>query len=153
MRSIVLTGFMGSGKSTVGRLLAGAFGFEFIDLDEEIVKNAGKPIKDIFAEDSEPAFRKLEHDIAAELAERTYEKGAVISTGGGFMTCDENAALFPKDRFDIILVDRDFDEIYETIKDDAARPVAAARSRDELKALYEQRLPYYKKYATRIMKN
>jgi len=169
MKSIVLTGFMGSGKSTVGKLLAGAFGFDFIDIDEEIEKAAGKPIKDIFAEDGEPAFRQMERDIAAGIAADIVAdiaagiatdvaacrrgKGVVISTGGGFLTNDANAALFPKESFDIIFVDRDFEEMYQAIKDDASRPVAASLSKDELKALYEARLPYYKKYATRIMQN
>ena len=153
MKSIVLTGFMGSGKSTAGKLLAGALGLDFIDLDEEIERKAGKPIRDIFAQDGEAVFRRMEHDTAAELAARSFKKSAVISTGGGFLTNDANAALFPRDSFDIIFVDRDFDEMYETIKDDSSRPVAAAMTRDELRALYEARLPYYRKYATRTMRN
>src|SRR5690606_27041010 len=84
-----LIGFMGTGKSSVGRTLAGYFNFEFIDTDELIVQRAGKPITDIFAQDGEPAFRELERQIVAELAER---KDCVISTGGGLGANAEHLA-------------------------------------------------------------
>ena len=80
IRNLALVGFMGTGKSSVGRALAAHFNFDFIDSDELIVQRAGKPITDIFALDGEPAFRELEQQIVTELAGRT---GCVISTGGG----------------------------------------------------------------------
>ena len=79
--NLVLTGFMGTGKTTVGRLLADLLGYEFVDTDEVIEQRHG-PIETIFRERGEGAFRTIEREVAAELA------GAdrcVISTGGGMM--------------------------------------------------------------------
>src|SRR4051794_41915154 len=76
--NVVLTGFMGTGKTTVGRLLADLLGYEFIDTDELIVAQHG-PIDVIFRVRGEPAFRSLERDVAGALAER---ERLVISTGG-----------------------------------------------------------------------
>jgi len=80
IRNLALIGFMGTGKSSVGRALAYHFRFEFVDTDELIVKRAGKPITDIFEKDGEPAFRQLEREVISELDQRS---GLVISTGGG----------------------------------------------------------------------
>lgn len=82
MRSanIILTGFMGTGKSTVGREIAARTGRPFVDLDDVIVERAGKAIPDIFAQDGEPAFRALEAAVCAEMAAPA---GLVIATGGG----------------------------------------------------------------------
>ena len=78
VRNVVLTGFMGTGKSTVGRLLAERLGYEFVDTDQLIVERYG-PIPEIFATDGEAAFRAYEREVAGELAER---QGLVIATGG-----------------------------------------------------------------------
>lgn len=85
--NVVLTGFMGTGKSTVGRLLAEVLGYEFVDTDDLIVSRHG-PIDQIFATAGEPAFRAIEGEVAAELAQRT---GLVIGTGGGLMVARANA--------------------------------------------------------------
>jgi len=78
--NIVLIGFMGTGKTTVGRQLAERLGLTFIDMDDCIVERAGKPIPAIFADDGEPAFRELERQVAVDLSSR---RGQVIATGGG----------------------------------------------------------------------
>ncbi len=78
--NLVLTGFMGTGKSTVGRAVARRLARPFVDMDAEIAACAGKSISKIFAEDGEPAFRALEAELCAELSER---RGLVIATGGG----------------------------------------------------------------------
>ena len=80
-RNVVLTGFMGTGKTTVGRLLADELGYEFVDTDELIEQRHGS-IADLFATRGEEAFRELERDVAAELARRS---GLVVSTGGRMM--------------------------------------------------------------------
>ncbi|MBK5268268.1 MAG: shikimate kinase [Acidimicrobiia bacterium] len=80
-RNIVLTGFMGTGKSTVGRLLAKLLDREWLDTDRMIESEHG-PIPEIFAKQGEPYFRSLERQVARELAERT---NLVISTGGGMV--------------------------------------------------------------------
>jgi shikimate kinase len=80
-RNIVLTGFMGTGKSTVGRLLAKLLDREWLDTDQMIESEHG-PIPEIFATQGEPFFRSLERQVARQLAGRT---NLVISTGGGMM--------------------------------------------------------------------
>jgi len=85
---VVLTGFMASGKSAVGRALAARLGRRFIDSDHEIVARAGKPITQIFAEDGEAAFRRLEREVIANLA--AAPEPAVIATGGGALVDDVN---------------------------------------------------------------
>lgn len=87
--NIVLTGFMGTGKTTVGRLLAAQLGYDFVDTDELIVSRIGQTIADFFQEKGEAAFRKMEASIAQELAE---QEGLVISTGGRLMLDANNAA-------------------------------------------------------------
>lgn len=86
-RNVVLTGFMGTGKTTVGRLVAERLGADFVDTDDVIVERHG-PIPAIFAEHGEGEFRRLERDVAGELADRT---GVVIATGGRLMVDAVNA--------------------------------------------------------------
>lgn len=87
--NVVLTGFMGTGKTSVGRLLAELLEFEFVDTDEEIVEQHG-PIDVIFRERGEHVFRAFERDVARQLAERDR---LVISTGGRMMLDPDIAAL------------------------------------------------------------
>ena len=87
--NIVLTGFMGTGKSTIGRGLATRLGYKFVDTDAMIVERHGT-IAQIFEKGGEGAFRQLERDTAVELAGRS---GCVISTGGRFMLDEHNASV------------------------------------------------------------
>jgi shikimate kinase / 3-dehydroquinate synthase len=87
--NVVLTGFMGTGKSTVGRLLAAWLGYAFVDTDELIVVRNGRSISDIFRESGEAAFRQMEAAIAQELSGQA---GLVIATGGRLMLDEANAA-------------------------------------------------------------
>ena len=87
--NVVLTGFMGTGKSTVGKLAARALGYAFVDTDHLIEERAGRTIPEIFREEGEAAFREMEHAVAVELSER---EGLVIATGGRLMLDPANAA-------------------------------------------------------------
>ena len=87
---IFLTGFSGSGKSTIGPLLANSLGYEFIDLDQMIEKQAGKTITLIFAENGEEYFRKLEFHALEGVVEQT---NLVISLGGGVLQNDRSYEL------------------------------------------------------------
>jgi shikimate kinase len=91
--NIVLVGFMGTGKSTVGRLLAARLGRPFVDMDEEIERRAGRPIPEIFAREGEPAFRRLERALVRELSARS---GLVIAPGGGIVLDPANVADFAR---------------------------------------------------------
>ena len=90
---ITLTGFMGSGKTTVGRVLADALGCPFMDLDDLIVKKAGKTIPEIFAQDGEPAFRQLEARLLRQTVEKYAENTVVLALGGGAVTTSASATL------------------------------------------------------------
>ena len=90
---ITLTGFMGSGKTTVGKVLADFLGCPFLDLDDLIVKKAGKSIPDIFAQDGEAAFRQLEAQILRKQVEKYAESTVVLALGGGAVTTPASASL------------------------------------------------------------
>ena len=90
---ITLTGFMGSGKTTVGKVLADFLGCPFLDLDDLVVKKAGKSIPDIFAQDGEPAFRELEAKLLRQTVEKYGESAAVLALGGGAILAPASAAL------------------------------------------------------------
>ena len=83
---ITLTGFMGSGKTTVGRIVADALGCPFLDLDEVIVKKAGQSIPDIFAAQGEAGFRCLEKQMLEQTVKKYAESTAVLALGGGSVT-------------------------------------------------------------------
>ncbi len=88
---IALIGFMGAGKTTVGRMLAGRLGYDFVDTDDLIIQRAGAPIADIFRDQGEPAFRRLETDTLQSLAGRTR---TVIAAGGGAPVQGANRPFF-----------------------------------------------------------
>ncbi|MDE0665347.1 MAG: AAA family ATPase [Acidimicrobiaceae bacterium] len=131
-RNLVLTGFMGTGKTTVGRTLAERLGFDFVDTDAVIESQAG-PIHDIFERDGEEAFREMERRAARELAGRA---GLVIATGGRMMLDPECAAcLEPAAR--VVCLSATPETILERIGDAARRPLldvgdAPARVRELL---------------------
>lgn len=147
--SIVLCGFMGCGKSTIGKLLAKELSFSFADTDEMITEQAGCPIAQIFAERGESGFRDMEHEIIRQAAAR---RRCVISTGGGAMTFERNAKLLAQNAL-IIHIRRSFDGCYETVSARQNRPIAGRKSREELLALYESRLAAYEKYAAYTLVN
>ncbi len=93
--NIVLVGFMGTGKSAVGRVLARRTGWRHLDTDAEIERAAGKTIPQIFAEDGEAAFREQETAFLASLAEAQSAE-LILSTGGGTPLRAENAALLKR---------------------------------------------------------
>ncbi|MEJ2210274.1 MAG: bifunctional shikimate kinase/3-dehydroquinate synthase [Anaerolineae bacterium] len=88
--NLVITGFMGTGKTAVGRRVADLLARPFVDMDAEIEARAGKPVPRIFADEGEPAFRRLESVLCRELAAR---QGLVIATGGGALVDAENRAV------------------------------------------------------------
>lgn len=117
MKNIVLTGFMGTGKTTVGRLLAARTGRAFVDTDELIEQRAGKSIAAIFAGDGAHHFRQLEREVAAELAPLG---GLVIGTGGRLMLDPENAAALGSGSL-VICLNAPPQEILQRIATDGAR--------------------------------
>ncbi|MBQ8431711.1 MAG: shikimate dehydrogenase [Clostridia bacterium] len=134
--NLVLTGMPGSGKSTVGRLLAARLGLELFDLDAAIVDRVGKPIPTIFAEEGECGFRAWETRVLKEQA--TQRNGLLIATGGGAVLKDENInALRRNGR--IYFLDRPLQDLLPT----EDRPLAS--SAEAIRARYEER---YQRYCT-----
>jgi shikimate kinase len=137
---IVLVGFMGAGKTTVGRLLAARLGLPFADSDQAIERRAGRPVRQIFAEDGEPAFRALEHQVIAELLDGP---PIVLALGGG-------AAEHPgtRDRLaraQVVYLHVSYEQALRRVGGDRRRPLLA---RPDVAGLYERRLPAYARVAT-----
>ena len=144
---IFLIGLPGSGKSTLGKLLAENLQYRFIDLDQAIEAVAGKTIPEIFSQQGEEKFRELEHE--ALLAQMEVDSKFVMATGGGTPCFRDNMALMRKAGKTIFL-DIPIREIVRRIKqtDRAERPLLGRIHPDELKVTIEtlrtRRLPFYK---------
>lgn len=140
----VVVGPPGAGKTTVGGLLAARWGVPFRDVDEDIVRLAGKPITDIFATDGEPAFRELEAKaVAAALAEHD----GVLALGGGAVLSDQTRAALRGHR--VVFLSVGMPEGVKRTGLSAARPLlAGVNPRATFKALLDARLPLYREVAT-----
>lgn len=145
MNNIYLVGFMGSGKSTVGKILAEKLKMEFIDVDQLIEKEEGMKIADIFEKKGEKYFRNLEKKKIKDL---TKEKNLVISTGGGLGADKENMDLMKKTGL-VVWLDVSLDEILKRCKGDRNRPLLN-QDHEKIKKLYEERKPIYRTAHIRI---
>ena len=137
MTNIVLCGFMGSGKTIVGKELAKIMGCKFVDTDELIEKEQGVAIKAIFATHGEDYFRDLEHDMCKKVAAM---KNCVVSTGGGAMTYQRNVDAIKKGSR-VVFLDASFDVICDRIGDSTTRPLF--RDRQKARELYDLRKDKY----------
>lgn len=145
-KNIVLIGMPGSGKTTVGQLLAEELGLPLADLDLLIEKAAGRSIPEIFAQEGESGFRDWESAVVKENAKR---EGIVIATGGGVILRPENMEALAQTGI-IFFRDRDLEEIMK--EDHSGRPLVGA-DRDRLKILYASRIHLYRKYAQYTISN
>ncbi len=137
---IVLTGFMGTGKSVVGRCLAERLGLSFVDLDNIIEEGAGMAIPEIFASEGESGFRRREREVIASLATR---RDCVIATGGGAVLDPENVRNL-KTGAVIVCLRADPTIILERIGADAHRPLLQGPDRlARIRELLEQRASAY----------
>jgi len=139
---IVLVGFMGAGKTTVGHLLAGRLGLPFIDADTAIEERAGCPVRQIFAERGEPAFRAIEHDTVAGLLAGP---DAVLALGGGAAEHPRTRRLLSGSGADVIYLHVEFAGAVARVGGDDGRPMLA---RPDLAAVYRRRLAAYQAVAT-----
>lgn len=137
MNSVVLCGFMGSGKTVVGKELAKILGVKFVDTDEMIEAEQGVAIKAIFATHGEDYFRDLEHEMCKKVADM---KNCVVSTGGGALTFQRNVDAL-KQGSKIVFLDASFDVICERIGDNTTRPLF--QDKEKAKALYDERKDKY----------
>lgn len=139
--NLALIGFMGTGKSSVGRLVADQLRFEFLDTDELIESRAGKTINEIFAQNGEPSFRALECQLVEELAARTH---TVISTGGGLPVNPANLTSLKQHALVVCLWSSP-EKIFERVREQSHRPLL--HDPDPLariRTLLAVREPFYK---------
>jgi shikimate kinase len=146
--NLVLIGFRGTGKTSVGQLLAERLGLEFIDADDFLEKKTGKSIQRIFEEGGEDLFRQIESEVIAEIAQ---DDEVVIAAGGGAILREENVARL-KQRGVLILLEADADTIHKRLTADTAkasqRPNLTDKDRyEEIRSLLESRKPYYDRVA------
>ncbi len=142
MNNLILCGFMGSGKTAVGKELAAHFGMELIDTDCLIEKNENRTIADIFANSGEPYFRSLETALIKELAAK---ENLVISLGGGLAANKENHPYL-KNLGKVILLDCGIEETLKRIEGDKTRPLTA-NGREDIINRYNFRKPIYEEIA------
>ncbi|EUJ36531.1 shikimate kinase [Listeria weihenstephanensis FSL R9-0317] len=142
MRQIVLTGFMGAGKTTVGKLLSQTMQLPIIDIDTEIQLEQQASITEIFANLGEVKFRELEHQMLL----RVLQKDAVISTGGGIILSPENRAELTAANF-VVYLKTQPDSFLSRLKGDTTRPLIQEKSAKEIKDLFESRAQLYENSA------
>ncbi|HEX9048653.1 MAG TPA: shikimate kinase [Verrucomicrobiae bacterium] len=139
--NLALIGFMGTGKTSAGRLAADQLHFEFLDTDELIQTRTGRTIADIFAQDGEPAFRALERQVVAELASK---KKTLISTGGGLPTNIENLDALKKHSL-VICLWASPEKIWDRVRNQSHRPLLQdADPQKKIRDLLEIRAPFYR---------
>lgn len=148
MDNIVLCGFMGCGKSTVGKNIARKTGKKFLDMDSYIEKKAGMTVSEIFDKYGESAFRDMEHEACKELSEM---KDLIIASGGGAFTFERNVEVF-KGKDTIVLLDVPLNIIKYRLRNDKTRPLLQRPDKDKaMQELYDKRLPLYKSAADIIV--
>lgn len=138
---VVLVGFMGSGKSSVGKELARRLGAEFVDVDDRIEEAARRPIREIFAEEGEPAFRERER---AALKEVLAVRGRVVATGGGAFQDEGNRDLL-KSYAPVVYLEVEAETVLRRLSKDRNRPLLAGGDRESaVRGLLERRSPGYR---------
>lgn len=140
---VFLTGFMGVGKTQVGRILARQLGRCFLDTDRMIEQRTGKPIAAIFADEGEAHFRQLERACVLETCQRP---DAVVALGGGAITCADNVAAMRRAGV-LVCLKADVDTIFARIRHRVHRPLLAGlgpqAQRAEIVRLLRERAPFY----------
>ena len=143
---VYLCGFMGCGKSRIGRELAKKTGMTFADLDKYIVEHEGMSIPDIFKKYGEPHFRELEAEYISEMPDNS-----VVALGGGAII-NENTAKTARETGKVVFLDADFETCYGRIKDDKNRPLAYNNPKEKVLELFETRRPVYSERSDIVIK-
>ncbi|HEY7225199.1 MAG TPA: shikimate kinase [Micromonosporaceae bacterium] len=144
---VVLVGPPGAGKTTVGRLVAGALGVPFRDTDSDIEARAGKPIPEIFIDDGEEVFRSLERAAVAE-ALSTFD--GVLALGGGAVLAESTRQLLSGQC--VVYLSVELSDAVARVGLGVGRPLLTLNPRATLKYLLEQRRPLYEQVATQTVR-
>lgn len=145
MKNIILCGFMGCGKSTIGRKLSQRLEKEFVDMDRYIEAKEGLTVKEIFEKYGEEKFRELETQACRELSEKS---DLIIAAGGGTLTFQRNIDILSSSGR-IVYVDVKYEMLCERLKRDTRRPLLQVENRNEvIKELLEKRRPIYERAAS-----
>lgn len=142
MPRAILIGPPGAGKSTVGKALAKRLGSTFSDTDQLIEERAGKKITEIFVEDGEPIFRSLEEEVVAAALS---EESGVLALGGGAVMSARTQELLASQQSKVILLEVSISQAAPRVGFNKERPLLAINPRQQWQALYEKRLPIYKR--------
>ena len=146
-KNVILTGMMGSGKTTVGKELATVLNYDFIDLDEVIENKYGK-ITDIFSQKGEKYFREIE---TQELKKFENQSNFVLSTGGGVILKDENIKIL-KDLGQVFYLSAKSETIYNRIKNQKHRPLLNTQNpKNTIEEILSKRLEKYEKSGEKII--
>lgn len=140
---IFLCGFMGCGKSTVGKELGKLMGYRFVDMDTYIEEREATSIPEIFAQKGEDYFRRVEAEAVVELS----KTNAIVGCGGGAMLNPTSAEVGRK-AGQVVFLDVPFEVCYARIKGDSNRPIVANNSKEGLEAIYDQRHAVYEANAS-----
>lgn len=142
--NLVLIGFMGSGKSSVGRIAAKALGFQFLDTDQIIIERSGRQISEIFASDGEAAFRAMETQVIESLM---HLRRCMISTGGGAILAARNRELLRSLGYVVCLTASE-EVLFERVSRNAKRPLLQTENpRETLSKLIAERNGLYNETA------
>jgi shikimate kinase len=139
--NVILVGFMGAGKSSVGRILAKRLGRCFVETDDMITAKEGRPIPEIFTVKGEPHFRALEDEAVRLLA---LKRGDVIATGGG-LPCQDGRMEALQALGTVVWLSGDLATLCERALRSGDRPMLHGKSRKEIETLYKSREPFYAK--------
>ena len=150
-RAVFLVGFMGTGKTAVGRVISQRLGWRFDDLDVGIAAQEKRSIAEIFREFGEAHFRKLEHAALLELAESARQGSRlVVALGGGAFVQPENAALLASEDFTTVFLDTPLEELWERcdVPGEAERPLRS--DPEQFRELFNMRLPFYRRASVTV---
>lgn len=142
LTAISLVGFMGAGKTTVGRALAARLGWAFLDLDDLIQARDGRTIPEIFQNSGEKAFRDIERQLLKEFVSSSRANPSVLSLGGGAFIDNTNQQLLRENEIPAVFLDAPAEELFRRCEQPGVeRPLL--RDRNGFSALYERRRPAY----------
>lgn len=150
IRHIFLTGFMGAGKTTVGRALAAQLGWDFLDLDRLIEQRVGRGIPEIFAAEGEGAFRDQE---SLALRSLPADRPLVVATGGGIVGRAENRS-FMRELGRVVFLDVSWEQLLSRLQGEGGRPLATGEGGWEpVRQRLEARMPWYREAELHIVCN